>query len=336
MSHELPAPQRMFQMATGYWVSQMVGTIAELGVVDALFERPDSAEGLASRLGTDASALARLLRAAASVGVVARAGDRWTTTPLGDTLRANVPGSMRDMAIVQTSAGHWQPWGRFREVVRSGVRQTTAALGGELFEYYGKNPREAATFSGAMSAMSALVAREVAERVDTRTASIAVDVGGANGALLQAMLGANEQLSGILFDLPHVVEGARAALGAAGLAPRCEVIAGDFFQRVPEGDIHLLKHVLHDWDDEQALTILRNVAAAMRPGGRVLLVEMVVPEDDQPSIAPLMDLNMLVLVPGRERTRTEYASLLAGAGLRLQRVIDTRSPFQVLEASTAR
>ena len=336
MSHDVQAPQRMFQMITGYWVSQMVGTIAEIGAIDGLVERADTAEGLAARLGVDASALARLLRAAAGVGLVARdAEDRWAPTPLGQTLRANVPGSMRDMAIMQTSTAHWQTWGRFREAVRSGVRQTKAALGTELFDYYDANPREAAAFSGAMSGMSALVAREVAERIDTRSARVVVDVGGATGTLLQAMLGANDELTGILFELPHVAQGAREALAAAGLAGRCDVVSGDFFQGVPQGDLYMLKHVLHDWSDEQATTILTNVAKAMRPGARVLLVEMVIPEDDRPSVAPLMDLNMLALLPGRERTQAEYESLLASAGLRLRRVVETRSPFHVLEAGHA-
>lgn len=333
MVDDIPAPQKMFQMITGFWVSQMIGAIAELGVVDALTEKPDTPEGLAPRVGADSRALARLLRTAAAVGLVAAGPDgRWAPTPLGATLRSAVPGSLRDMAIAQTAPGHWLPWGRFTDAVKSGTRQTPATLGGELFEHYGKNPREAAAFSGAMRGLAAMVAREVASVVDTRASSVVVDVGGATGTLLAAVVGANERLRGLLLDLPHVAEDARAALVQAGVGARCEVLAGDFFQRVPEGDLYLLKQVLHDWNDDQARLLLRNIAASMRPGGRVVIVEMVIPNDGRPTAAQLMDLNMLVLVPGQERTQAEYGALLADAGLRIERLVETHSPFQILEA----
>lgn len=336
MDHDTSAPQKMFQMITGYWVSQTVGTIAELGLVDRLTEEADTPEGLASRIGVDPRALARLLRTAGAVGLVARGPDgRWAPTPLGATLHSAAPGSMRDMAIAQTAPGHWLPWGRLTDAVKTGARQTPAALGAEIFEHYGKNPREAAAFSGAMRGLSTMVAREVARVLDTRTSSVVVDVGGATGTLLAAVVGANERLQGLLLDLPHVAEAARAALVEAGVGTRCEVLAGDFFQRVPEADLYLLKQVLHDWNDEQARTLLRNIASSMRPGGRVVIVEMVIPDDGRPTAAQLMDLNMLVMLPGRERTQAEYTALLADAGLRLERLVETHSPFQILEAVPA-
>lgn len=336
MDHDTSAPQKMFQMITGYWVSQTVGTIAELGLVDRLTEEADTPEGLASRIGVDPRALARLLRTAGAVGLVARGPDgRWAPTPLGATLHSAAPGSMRDMAIAQTAPGHWLPWGRLTDAVKTGARQTPAALGAEIFEHYGKNPREAAAFSGAMRGLSTMVAREVARVLDTRTSSVVVDVGGATGTLLAAVVGANERLHGLLLDLPHVAEAARAALVEAGVGTRCEVLAGDFFQRVPEADLYLLKQVLHDWNDEQARTLLRNIASSMRPGGRVVIVEMVIPDDGRPTAAQLMDLNMLVMLPGRERTQAEYTALLADAGLRLERLVETHSPFQILEAVPA-
>jgi O-methyltransferase domain len=164
------------------------------------------------------------------------------------------------MAIAQSAPGHWLPWARFRDAILSGTRQTPAALGAEIFEYYGTHPEEAAAFSGAMEGLSAMVASEVAENVDTHGVVRVVDVGGANGTLLSALLSANGALSGTLLDLPHVVAGATAALTAAGLAGRCEVVAGDFFESVPEGDLYLLKQILHDWDDAQCRTILASCA----------------------------------------------------------------------------
>ena len=335
-TNEPPPAQRLFQMITGYWVSQLVGTIAELGVVDALASRPRTAAEVAKETETDPDAMTRVLRAAATVGLVRLVeGDKWTTTPVGDALRAGAAGSMRDMAIAQTSPGHWAPWGRFRQAVREGKRQAPAALGMEIFDHYAKSPREGAAFSGAMNDLARLVAGELVRLVDVKTARRVVDVGGANGTLLAAMVAAHEGVSGVLLDLPHVVDGGRAALDAAGIGARCEVVGGDFFRHVPEGDLYLLKQVLHDWNDEQCTTILRNCAKSLRDGGRVVIAEMVIPDDLRPSPAALMDLNMLVMLPGRERTRAEYEALFASAGLRLDRFHETHSPFQLLEAVRA-
>jgi hypothetical protein len=339
MTHETqsaPPAQTMLKMITGYWVSQVVGTLAELGVVDALAGEPSTPETIAPRIGAEPRALARLLRAAASVGVLSRDEQgRYTPTPLGDTLRTGVPGSLASMAIAETASGHWLPWGRLGDAVRTGSRQTPAALGGEIFEYYSKNAKEAAAFTGAMGDLAGLAAAEVARALDCRSATRAVDVGGANGTLVSALLRANASLVGTVMDLPHVVTDAKTALAAAGLAERCEVVAGDFFARVPEADIYLLKQILHDWDDKQCVQILRNCAAAMRLGGRVVVVEMVIPDDGRPSLAQLMDLNMLVMLPGQERTRSEYAALFEAAGLRFERLTETHSPFQIVEAVRA-
>jgi hypothetical protein len=205
-------------------------------------------------------------------------------------------------------------------------------LGSEIFEYYGKHPEEGSAFSAAMDGLSALVAREVAENVDTRGIQRVIDVGGARGTLVSAVLAANAALSGVVLELDHVVGVARGAIAAAGLAGRCEVVAGDFFRSVPEGDLYLLKQILHDWNDEECGTILANCAKGMRSGGRIVIVEQIVPEDGAPSFATLMDLNMLVMLPGRERTLREYDALLTSVGLRVERVLQTRSPFSIVEA----
>jgi hypothetical protein len=320
----------MLQMITGYWVTQVVGAIATLSIVDAMGRGTHDPEELARACGTDPRAMLRLLRAGASLGLFAcSGGGGFRATELGETL-GSATGSMRGMAIAQSAPGHWLPWGRFVDAVRSGTRQTPAALGAEIFEYYGTHAEEADAFSGAMEGLSSMVAREVAENLDTRGAARVVDLGGATGTLVSAVLGANPALSGVVVELPHVVPAARAAL--ASLGGRCEVVAGDFFEKVPEGDLYLLKQILHDWDDAQCATILANCARAMRPGGRVVIVEQVVPDDGRPSPATLMDLNMLVMLRGRERTLGEHSALLEGAGLRVRRVLQTRSPFSLVEA----
>ena len=333
--HDAPPPQRMLQMITGYWVSQIVGAVASLGVVDHMTRGTGDAEGLARASGADPGAMARLLRAGASLGLFERGDDgAYRATALGETL-ASGPGTMRGMAIAQTAPGHWLPWGRFTDAVRSGARQTPSTLGCEIFEYYGAHPDEGEAFAQAMDGLSAMVAREVAENLDTARAARVVDVGGAKGTLVAALLSKNSALSGVLLELSHVVAGATAALAAASLAPRCEVVGGDFFEGIPEGDLLLLKQVLHDWDDARCRTILSNCAKAMRPGGRVVIVEQIVPDDGRLSPATLMDLNMLVMLRGRERTLREYEALLTEAGLRVQRVLQTRSPFSLIEAGRA-
>lgn len=324
----------MFRMITGYWVSQIIGVVAKLGIAEHLHTGAKSAADLARLTGSDPSALFRLLRAAASVGVMQMgADDRFSLTPLGETLRSNVPGSMREMAIMQTSMGHWLPWGKLVEAVRTGRSQSVPTLGCELFEHYAQSPEEAAAFTGAMGNLSAIVASEVAANVDTSDLTRAVDIGGAEGTLIAALLKKNPSLQGMVFDLPHVTASTTAKLKSQGLLDRCEVVAGDFFENVPSADLYVLKQILHDWNDEQVTTILTNCARAMTPRGRMAIVEMVIPDDGSPTLAQLMDMNMLAILPGRERTQAEYTALLKTAGLRFERLVPTHSPFQIILAT---
>jgi SAM-dependent methyltransferase len=211
---------------------------------------------------------------------------------------------------------------------------TREALGMELFDWYAQNPEEAGFFNAAMGNLSALAANELVRVYDVSGVRTVADVGGAHGVLLAAVLKANPAARGILFELPHVIATAGEELAAQGLAKRCELVSGDFFAAVPEGaDLHLLKQIVHDWDDERATQLLQNCHRALTPAGKLLLVEMVVPADNRPDLAQAMDLNMLVLLGGRERTEEEYQRLLQGAGFRLERVIPTHSPFSVIEAT---
>jgi SAM-dependent methyltransferase len=217
--------------------------------------------------------------------------------------------------------------------VRTGRRQTVEALGAELFEYYSESPAEGRAFTGAMTVSSLEVAGEVARVLDTSSAKLVVDVGGASGALISSLLMKNPALMGPILERPEVVPRAQAAIAECGLASRCRVLEGNFFLSLPEADIFLLKHIIHDWDDDQSILILSNCARALRPKGRVVLVERVLPESDCGSEASLADLNMLVLLPGRERTQREYADLISRAGLRLDCVTDATSSISVIEAS---
>ena len=336
MSNEMPPPAAMIKIVTAYWLSQAVGTVARLGVADLLEGGPRSAEDLAAATSTNADALFRVLRCCASVGIFrAHDGRRFSLTPLGDTLKSSGPGSMRDFAIAETSPGHWLPWGKLDSAVKNGKPATHETLGTDIFGFYAKHPDEAAPFARAMGNLSAMAAAEVARVCDFSRAKTVVDVGGANGALLAAVLDAQPSARGIVFDLPHVAEDARALIGARGLASRAEFAGGDFFQGVPRGDTLLLKQVLHDWDDESSLRILARCRAALQDDGKLVVVEMVLPEDNAPSMAQMMDLNMLVMLTGRERSEADFAALFAKAGLRLAKVSATHSPFFVIEAVPA-
>jgi SAM-dependent methyltransferase len=325
----------MMGLITGYWVSQAVGVVALLGVADQLGEGPRPSDDLARAVGADPGALYRVLRLLASLGVFAEVSPgSFMLTPLGETLRSDAPDSVRNLAITETAPGHWLPWGRLHESVRSGRPMAQEALGMELFDWYAQNPEEAGFFNAAMGNLSALAASELTRVYDFSAVRTVADIGGAHGVLLTAVLRANPAARGILFDLPHVIETAADVIAAAGLSQRCELVSGDFFEAVPEGaDLHLLKQIIHDWDDDRATLLLKNCHRALAPAGKLLLVEMVIPPDNQPSPAQAMDINMLVVLGGRERTEQDYQSLFQAAGFRLERIIQTHSPFSVIEAT---
>jgi SAM-dependent methyltransferase len=333
--HEVPSAAAMMGLITGYWVSQAVGVVALLGVADQLSEGTRGSDELARAVGADPQALYRVLRLLASLGVFAEAAPgSFALTPLGETLRSDAPDSVRNFAITETAPGHWLPWGRLSDSVRSSQPMAREALGMELFDWYAQNPEEAGFFNAAMGNLSALAASELVRVYDFSAVRSVVDVGGAHGVLLTAILRANPAARGILFDLPHVIGTAEGAIAAEGLSQRCELVSGDFFEAVPEGaDLHLLKQIVHDWDDEQATRLLQNCHRALNPVGKLLLIEMVIPPDNRPSPAQAMDLNMLVMLGGRERTEEEYERLFHAAGFQLERIIPTHSPFSVIEAT---
>jgi SAM-dependent methyltransferase len=330
------SPQQiLMQVPQGMWVAQCVATAARLGIADALAQsQPQGSTALARAVGADASALARLLRALASLGVLAEPlPQQYALTPVGELLRADVPGSMRDWLIAETDTPHWQAWGQLYEGVRSGRTVVPELFGMHIYEYYAAHSADLAYFSRAMGNVSALVAHGTVQHYDFSRARQIIDVGGADGGLLLAILDANPHVHGTVFDRPQVVEAARQAIEAKNYQARCHAVGGDFFQAVPRGgDLYLLKFILVDWKDAEALRILQNCRAAITPDGKLLVIEMTIPDDNNPSPGQLFDLNMLVMTGGQERTQSEYGALFAKAGFRLNRVVPTGSPFQVMEA----
>ena len=330
------SPQQvLMQIPEGMWVAQCVATAARLGIADALAQsQPQGSTALARAVGADASALARLLRALASLGVFAEPlPQQYALTPVSELLRRDVPGSMHDWLIAETDTPHWQAWGQLYEGMRSGRTVVPELFGMHIYEYYAAHPTDLAYFSRAMGNVSALVAHGTVQHYDFSHVRHIVDVGGADGGLLLAILEANPHVHGTVFDRPQVVGAALQAIEAKNYQARCQAVAGDFFQAVPQGgDLYVLKFILVDWKDAEASRILQNCRAAITADGKLLIIEMTIPDTNTSSPAQLFDLNMLVMTGGQERTQSEYGVLLARAGFRLNRVVATGSPFHVLEA----
>jgi hypothetical protein len=328
---------RMMEMINGNWITQIVNAAATYALADHLAKGPAAAAEIAEMANTDPSATFRLLRACASLGLVTYDGEcRFTATSLLNTLRTDNAQSLRDLAMLMAGPGNWLPWGRFVDCVKTGQPQAVAALGKMVFEYIAERPAESQTFTRAMKRAITFVTEEVARILDTRSATVIADIGGAGGSLLHAVLQANPAPSGIVFDLPNIAEIAKGAAAEVGLERRVTSVGGDFFEAVPAADLYLLRYILHDWDDAACIRILRNCRRAMLPGGRVAVIEQVLGDIGQPGPAPLMDLNMMVMLGGRERSETEYGQLFAAARLRLATTIETNTPMAtVIEATAA-
>ncbi|MHA6804060.1 methyltransferase [Salinifilum ghardaiensis] len=324
---------RMMSMVTGHWVTQVVRTVAQYSLAEHLTGSPATAEQVAAAESLDVDATRRLLRTSAALGLVTSDdGVHFAATELLRTLLPDVPGSLKGWAVAQGAPGHWEPWGNFPEAVRAGRRQPPEYHGPELWDYYAQFPEEGSVFTTAMDELSAMVVDDAARLLDTSATKTAVDIGGASGSLVHALMRANPDLHGSVLDHPHVVPDAEAAAEHKGLSERFVAVSGDFFESVPAADLHLLKFILHDWNDEACVRILRNCRAGLNPGGRVAVVELLIGELGEPGLAPLMDMNMLAVVSGKERTLQEYDALFAAAGLSRSNLTRTSSEKVILEA----
>ena len=332
-----PPEVALTQIMLGSLASQAVYIVAKLGIADQLATGPKAVEELATATETDADSLYRVLRAAASLGVFAEQDNRtFVMTPAAEPLRSDVPNSLRDVAIFMGEDWHWEVWGKTLYSVRTGKSAWSQIHGEQVFEYFEKNQEAAQIFNRAMSSFSSVATGAVVEAYDFSGIETLIDIAGGHGRLLTGVLEANPSMRGVLFDLSHVIAGARQIIPTTSVSDRVEFATGDFFQSVPSGgDAYMMKHIIHDWDDERALKILQNIRKAMNPGGRVLVVEAVIADGNQGDFGKLLDIEMLVSPGGKERTAGEYEELFSRAGLRLTRIVPTKSPYSVIEAVAA-
>jgi hypothetical protein len=331
------APQRaMFDLIYGYRGTQLVALAARLEIAERLADGPRAAEELARATHTQPEALYRALRALASLGVFAELdGRRFALTPLSERLQASHPASVRPQALF-AGAEAYRAWAELPYSVATGQTGFDHLYGMSHFAWLAEHPDENALFNQVMTAGSPRDVAAVVAAYDFGERGTIVDIAGGQGLLLATILRAQAGLRGVLFDQPHVVASAGATMQEAGVAERCEVVSGDFFARVPPGgDIYILRRIIHDWDDERAIAILRTCAQALGPQGKVALIEQVMPTGPGAGRATSLDMMMLIMTGGHERTAEEYTRLFSAAGLRLTRIIPTQAGPSVIEAQRA-
>lgn len=335
------AVDRVRAMIFGPWVAASLYAAAELRIADLLAQGPRSAEELATAAGVKPDPLRRVLRALVAHGVFVECEDgRFKQSELSDLLRDDIAGTLRPTVLLYGGRALWAPWSQILHTIRTGETAFSKVHGAELFDYFGEHEEDARIFNRAMTQGSAAVAEDIVRAYDFGRFHTIVDVGGGQGLLLARILGAFRGARGILFDLPQVMEGARAVLAKQGVADRCTLVGGSFFDAVPAGgDGYVMKWILHDWDDAACTKILRNVRAVIPLDGRLVVVERVMPErvaDDAPvRFGLLMDVNMLVNLAGRERTEEEFRRLFEASGFRLTSARGTGTGLGIVEGVPA-
>ncbi|WP_433325229.1 methyltransferase [Spirillospora sp. CA-294931] len=329
-----PPPIVLLHLIMGSMVTQAVHVAARLDLAEALADGPLSADEVARRAGSDPDATYRLLRLLASRSIFAeRADGTFETTPMADALRADSPVSMRDLALLIGGPLHWEDWGHLVDAVRTGEPVLPKLRGMGAYEFLASDPEFAQVFTGAMGNMSNLETDAIVQAYPFERFDTIVDVFGGGGSLLAALLGRAEKSKGVLVDERAETLGAAALFERAGVSGRCSVDGTGLFAPPPAGgDAYVLKHILHEWSEEKSLEILRNVRGAIKDDGRLLVMEFVVPEDASDHPAKLVDLWLLLLIGGRERTSAQYADLFAKAGFELTQVVATASAVSIIEA----
>jgi len=328
-----PPDEALMRMLFAPLGAQAIYVAAKLGVADLLIDGPKNITDLALKTSSDESSLYRVLRALASLGVFAEKPNRvFELTPSANLLRSDIKGSLRKIATFMGEDWHWSVWGQTLYSVRTGKPAWAHVHGKEVFPYLSENKQAAKLFDEAMNSNTSLAIEALLKAYDFSQFGILVEVAGGYGRLLAAVLAQAPELKGILFDQPYVIENAGDHLKDSEVVSRIELQSGDFFVSVPHGgDAYLMKHIIHDWDDERARLILTNVKRAMNRGAKLLLIELVINGDNTPDLGKFVDLEMLVSPGGKERTAEEYAELFARAGFTLTRIIPTESPYSVIE-----
>jgi hypothetical protein len=325
-------------MISNVWVPQAIYTMAALGIADVLADGPKPAEDLAQAVGAHAGVLRRLMRALTVLELCRETEEgAFELLPLGSCLRSGTRDSIRAWALLWGSEVMWRPWGHLLDSVRTGESAPRLLEGMEHFDYLAAHPAELGIFNQAMVEMTRQIAGAIPAAYDFSGIAKLVDVGGGYGAMLPAILAANPQMTAVIADLAHCREGALRLLEKTRLSGRCEFVASNMFESVPAGaDAYLLKSIIHDWDDERSIAILRNCRAAMHPGSRLLLVEAILPErmgtSQYDEMVAGADLNMLVMVGGRERNEAEFRSLIEAAGMQLAQIVPTMAGLCVIDA----
>jgi O-methyltransferase/methyltransferase family protein len=329
----VPPVAAMMEMIVGAWRAQGIAVAAELKVADALADGPLSAPELARRVGADPDALSRLMRALISEGIFVRKGDgRFALNALGETLKSGAPMSMAGMARFVGHPAYREHWSGLLDAVKTGEAVPPKLRGMSAWDFIDQQPELAAVFNHGMTSVSELAVGPVVAAYDFSPYRTIIDVGGGHGRLLAAIIAATPGAQGVLYDLPKVVEGAPELLRKHGVADRVSAEGGSFLDEVPAGgDAYVMKNVIHDWADADAITILRNIRKAARAGATLLLVEFVIPEHDREFIGKWADMEMLVQVAARERTADEYRKLYEQAGFQLTRIVPTAGPVSLVE-----
>jgi hypothetical protein len=329
------AAQRILQLGTGYIASSALQIATRLKIADRLAAAPRSVGELAAETGAQEDALYRVMRALASLGVFQEAeARRFSVTPAAELLRSDVPGSFYDMVLWLTDPFHFRTYAELTHSVHTGQPAVEKVEGVPVFEHLARDRALSDVFNNAMTAFSRTVIPAVLHEYDFTGINLLVDVAGGHGEILMSILRDYPSMRGVLFDVDHVIAGAKPRIAAAGLNDRCETATGDFFEAVPAGgDAYIMKHIIHDWDDDRALVILKNIRAAIegRKHARLILIEAVIHGGNQPDVGKLIDLEMLVLPGGRERTAEEFRLLFSRAGFAMTRIVPTRSPLSVIE-----
>lgn len=331
----LPPELALARMISGYAVSQLIYVAAKLNLADLLQHGPQSVNELASHTKTDPHSLHRIMRSLVTLGLFREnESGEFESAPIGRLMQTDAPGSLSKMALCSDES--YVAWGHLLHSVKSGEPAFNHVYGMSRYQYLEEHPEAARSFNLAMSGLAKQVAAAVVAAYDLSQTEIVVDIGGGGGALLQALLRANPTMRGVLFDTSSVLEGVGKQLAEAGLGGRCDVVAGDFFKSVPTGgDLYLLSHVIHNWDDDHCTQILKNCRTTMGPGAKLLMIEMVMPTHFSPSFSAyplaMTDLQMLVMTGGRERTESEFRTVLASAGFDLKRIVPTQALDSIIE-----